>query len=562
MKKRASRSICAVIAVILTLSVFNLSYALNDGKIDEALNETAAYILKTVQKPEVGSIGGEWAIVGLARSGYSVDTSYYQKYYRTVEEYVKACKGILHDKKYTEYSRVILALTAIGKNPADVAGYNLLTPLGDYDKTIWQGLNGPIWALIALDAGSYPMPKNPTAKTQATRDMYVDRILECQLPNGGFSLFGGTSAASAEDMKADPDITGMALQALAKYQYRGDVKTATERAIECLSKMQDAKGGCASWGTSNSESVAQIIVALGELGISPYDERFVKNGYSLIDNLLSYYTQGSGFKHTADGSGVNQMATEQSFYALVSVRRSLGGQKSLYRMSDAISITGGSAGPKQGEGLEGKNPDVTAKDIVYPDRSFVDIPNESAHINGEAVLLLARRGIIGGYEDGSFRPDNTMTRAEFAAIVVKSLGLKPKASGVFSDVADSSWYASYIDTANSYGIVNGTSPNIFEPEGTITRAEAAVMVSRSAKLCGINTVMDTSSIRDTLAQFDDYLQVPEWAREAMAFCYNSGILDQAGLEIRPSLAIKRGEIAQMLFNMLGKANLLTGGDIK
>ena len=71
---------------------------------------------------------------------------------------MKEHEGNLHDKKYTEYSRVIVALTAIGKNPADVAGYNLLTPLGDYEKTIWQGMNGPIWALIALDSGNYDMP--------------------------------------------------------------------------------------------------------------------------------------------------------------------------------------------------------------------------------------------------------------------------------------------------------------------------------------------------------------------------------------------------------------------
>lgn len=101
----------------------------------------------------MGSIGGEWAVLGLARSGYAVPEEYYQNYYQTVEEYVKACGGVLHETKYTEYSRVIIVLTAIGKDPTNVAGYNLLTALGDYDKTIWQGTNGPIWALIALDRG-------------------------------------------------------------------------------------------------------------------------------------------------------------------------------------------------------------------------------------------------------------------------------------------------------------------------------------------------------------------------------------------------------------------------
>lgn len=97
-----------------------------------------------------------------------------------------------------------------------MAGYDLTKALGDYDKTIWQGLNGPIWALIALDSRDYPMPVNPEAKTQATRQMYIDRILECQLPDGGWSLFGGTEAAGSGDGVSDPDITGMALQAPGK----------------------------------------------------------------------------------------------------------------------------------------------------------------------------------------------------------------------------------------------------------------------------------------------------------------------------------------------------------
>lgn len=130
---------------------------------------------------------------------------------------MEACKGVLHEKKYTEYSRLIVALSSIGMDARNVAGYDLTYALGDYDKTIWQGMNGLIWALIALDSRNYPVPQNKEAKTQAIRQMYIDRILDCQLADGGWSLFGGTEAASTGDGVSDPDITGMALQALAKY---------------------------------------------------------------------------------------------------------------------------------------------------------------------------------------------------------------------------------------------------------------------------------------------------------------------------------------------------------
>ena len=155
----------SILAVILALVLTLLSlpampaYAYEDAKVNEVTQEAGKYIAETVKKPAVGSIGGEWAVIGLARSGYAVPQTYFEDYYNGVEEYVKNCQGVLHERKYTEYSRVILALTAIGRDPANVGGYNLLTPLGDYDATVWQGLNGPIWALIAWIAAIMPCRK-------------------------------------------------------------------------------------------------------------------------------------------------------------------------------------------------------------------------------------------------------------------------------------------------------------------------------------------------------------------------------------------------------------------
>ena len=329
MKKWKQRGFAFVLALSLTTGMLTgAQAAVSKETLNDAVQDTAEYMYRTVQDPQVGSIGGEWAVLGLARSGYDVPDSYYQDYYATVEAYVKACDGKLHDKKYTEYSRVIVALSSIGKDARNVGGYDLTKPLGDYDKTIWQGLNGPIWALIALDSRDYPMPENPEAETQATRQMYIDRILECQLPDGGWSLFGGTSAASSGDGVSDPDITGMALQALAKYQDQPAVAKATEEALACMSKKQNSEGGFSSWGTKNSESCVQIIVALCELGIPLDDPRFVKNGNTLLDNLMTFYLPGNGFLHTADGSGSNQMASEQAFYGLIAAQRLQDGRNS------------------------------------------------------------------------------------------------------------------------------------------------------------------------------------------------------------------------------------------
>ena len=158
--------------------------------------------------------------------------------------------------------------------------------------------------------------------------------------------------------------------------------------------------------------------------------------------------------------------------------------------------------------------------------------------------------------DGLFAPNDNMTRAQFATITVKALGLTARANNNFTDVKSSDWFAPYVGTANSYGIVNGVGDNKFNPTGTITRQEAATMVARAAKLCGMNTDYSTAAARDVLAQFGDYTKCADWARSSLAFCYDQGILDSSTLNIQPTQEIRRCEIAQMLYNMLEKANLL------
>ena len=504
-----------------------------EQNVEEIVKDTANYIYESVPNPQVGSIGGEWSVMGLARSGADIPNEYFEKYYQTAEKHIKDCEGVLHDKKYTEYSRVILALTAIGKNPKDVAGYNLLVPLEDYERTIWQGVNGAVFALIALDSGGY-------ISQSIVREKYVNYILDNQNTDGGWSLSGDVS---------DADVTAMSLQALSKYQDNEEVKAATEKALSLMSKSQDENGGFSSEGIQNSETCAQMIVALCELGISLDDPRFVKNSNTILDGMLTYYEKGKGFKHTLDSTS-NQMATEQCFYALVALKRFNEGKNSLYSMSDAILIR---ETENKHEGLFDKNPDVKKIDIVSHDKTFYDI---KGHENQTAIEQLAKRNIINGKTDNSFEPNTTMTRAEFATITVRALGLPLKVNYTFTDVTENDWFYSYVNTAYSYGIVNGVSDAEFYPSGTITREEAAVMVARAAKLCGMNTDIEALEARDILAGFLDYVKASDWAVDSLAFCYDNAILPNDVMEIKPKETVTRAEIAQMLYNMLVLSNLI------
>jgi hypothetical protein len=330
------KTITAALILVITLLFSIPSYAADRAALDSAVKDTAANLYKTVKSPEIGAIGGEWAVMGLARSGYELPEAYYQAYYRQVEQYVQAHQGVLHERKYTEYSRVILALTAAGFDPRSVGGYDLTLPLGDFEKTVWQGINGSVWALLALDSWHYAVPQNPEAKTQATREKYVAEILRRQLPDGGWNLTADAEGEISLQEKSDPDVTGMALQALAGYQDQAEVKAATDRALDRLSRLQDAGGGYTYGSNTSSESTVQVLVALCELGISLNDPRFVKNGHTLLDNILSYKNADGSFRHMGASGGNSQMSTEQAFYGLVAAQRGSAGKNSLYRMNDAM----------------------------------------------------------------------------------------------------------------------------------------------------------------------------------------------------------------------------------
>ena len=288
-----------------------------------AYDRASTYLTAAVSAPRYGSLGGEWTVLALARGGADTETAYFTDYYAALEQTVREANGVLSERKYTEHSRVILALSALGKDARDVAGYDLTLPLGDFEKTKAQGMNGAIYALLALDSRDYPMPQNAAANTQATRQLYVDAILAAQLADGGWSFMG-------ED--ADPDLTAMALQALAKYREQSSVQLAANRALVCLSAMQNADGGFSSWGSENAESCAQVLLALNALGLDADDSRFVKNGHSVLDALLTYQNADGGFCHERSGE-TNLMASEQADCALASLVRAERGESGFYRMA-------------------------------------------------------------------------------------------------------------------------------------------------------------------------------------------------------------------------------------
>ena len=231
----------------------------------------------------------------------------------------------LDHAKSTENSRIILGVTAARGDVTDIGGVNLLEGLTDMAFVSYQGLNGPIWALIALDCGGYEIPDAQPGEEQTTREALIRLLLRERKADGGWCFSGDAS---------DADMTAMALTALAPYRERGEVAEAIEGALQCLSEMQLENGCFASWGSENSESCAQVIVALTALGIDPQkDARFLKNGRSVLDALCDFVLD-DGFYHSAELVEVNGMATEQAYYALTAYARFRDGKSRLFDMTE------------------------------------------------------------------------------------------------------------------------------------------------------------------------------------------------------------------------------------
>ena len=519
------RFLTIFLTLALLFGLFALPAGASSAALDTAAKKAAAFAVSSVPHPGAGD---DWAVIGAVRGSFDIPEHWTDSYYRAIAARLQETNGVLSKTRLTEYARVILGLTAIGENPRNVAGYNLLAPLADYDAATQPGVTSAAYVLLALDCGNYKIPTVEEGKTQATRPMYVDFMLGRQLSDGGWAI-------GSEE--ADPDVTAMVLQALAPYQESTPVKNAVTLGVNRLSTLQNDDGGYTSWGYESSESCAQIVLTLFALGIPMDDSRFVKNGKSVLDKLLTYQLPDGSFCHD---DSFDAYATMQALCALTAAVRQAGGKSAFFTMTDVQKMT---HTPQSG---------VTAHTSRLAETpAFTDTKGIAAQ---QAIETLAAYGVLNGMTKTTFEPAANLTRAQFAKIVVGALNLTPEYRGTFKDVAQSAWYAPYVDTAAAYGIVNGVGDGKFNPDGAITVQEAAAMTARAASLCGMDPVVEHPDT--VLRAYTDASRVSSWAKLSMAYCAASGLWAQGASALTPTRQITRGEIAQMLCGLLLRANLL------
>lgn len=356
----------------------------SESSIPEVTKTTAEEMLEGVTKKitssEHNKTGFEWENMVLSRLGKMSDEDK-NAYIADLKKYIS--ENTLD--KPTDFAKYTIVLSSMGIDASAFDGKDLVNKLTDTEFDKKTGLNGVIYALIALDSKPY------LSDEVKLRDALVKEILDSQLDDGGWAFFGDNY---------DCDMTAMALKALATYcSKRDDVKNAADKAVNLLSEVQRDNGTfCGFDGAENCDSTAEIITALSVLGIdASADKRFVKSG-SAIDGLSLFYKDGE-FSHTLNDTA-NKYSTSEAFQALCAYNRFKNGRTLLYDMSDAFAKhkTEESSKKESSSVQSSTKPSVTASASTTASSSSNIETVQTADSNSSAlkwmIMVLSAAGLL------------------------------------------------------------------------------------------------------------------------------------------------------------------------
>ncbi|WP_313559966.1 S-layer homology domain-containing protein, partial [Ruminiclostridium cellobioparum] len=194
--------------------------------------------------------------------------------------------------------------------------------------------------------------------------------------------------------------------------------------------------------------------------------------------------------------------------------------------------------------------------LIESTKSFKDVEK---HWAKQAINDMGSRLIVSGTEDGNFNPGGSITRAEFAAIVVNALGLRHTSSrnNSFTDVPAQAWYHDAVSIAAAYGLMAGSGNGEFRPEDRITREQALTVIAKAMEITGLKPEANSDEYQKVLAGFGDSSKVASWAVKGAASCVDTGIVSgkDAGM-LAPKADITRAEACVIIRNLLQKSKLI------
>ncbi|MFC5471307.1 S-layer homology domain-containing protein, partial [Cohnella suwonensis] len=193
--------------------------------------------------------------------------------------------------------------------------------------------------------------------------------------------------------------------------------------------------------------------------------------------------------------------------------------------------------------------------VVWHPLAFKDV---AQHWAKDAVNDMGSRMVISGIGNDMFNPDQDITRAEFAAIMVRGLGLKlENGSSPFADVKTTDWYSGAIQTAYAYKLISGFEDGTFRPMDKITREQAMTIIAKAMEITGLGASLGAKAADELLSPFADASNASEWAKSGIADCLQVGIVSgRSGTQLAPKAYISRAEVAAIVQRLLQKSELI------
>ncbi|TDA69946.1 MAG: hypothetical protein D9V47_03965 [Clostridia bacterium] len=439
-ERGAIRALALVLAAVMVLGVLPLPVQAAGISTDTvaAARPRAVDYLRRAQVSDGGFGSPEftaWAVMGLALAGEDVGGPKWTRGGETPVSYLEKNPGTL--AATTDYARLLLAVSLAGANGRDFAGRDLAGYLlagqdagGHFGRQGEEELvNSHVWSIIALGLAGVKIPNTGLARKW---------LEEAQNEDGGWGY--------ARGLPSDPDDTATAILALRLLGVsEGD--PAIGRALAFLRQQQLPDGGFA-YGDNrgNAGSDAMVILALLAAGRDPLAVPWTARSGGPVAHLLGLQAADGSFMYRQAETSYPVWMTSQALIAL-----------SGWRFLALLPRAPG----------------------------FTDLP--AGHWAYEAVTSLAASGIINGYPDGTFKPENSVTRAEFAKIIVYAMGQQDQvgpATEQFNDVGRNHWANAVIKVAVDKGYLRGRGKEAFAPGDKITGAEVVAILVRAAGLAG------------------------------------------------------------------------------
>ncbi|WP_176560186.1 S-layer homology domain-containing protein [Brevibacillus dissolubilis] len=493
----------SLLALTIIPSLIISPAAASAPQATQAASKTVTYLSGQYKTKGVTAID-DWSVIGLAAVSEKINSA---KWGGTVweSELIKRAKA-LDPHKTTDFARFIVTVVAAGYDPTNLGGQNLIDRLkraqltnGKFADSIdgqGQGLvNAHIWSIIACYVAGEQIPRATLAKAW---------LVSKQLKDGGYQ-FDTTGKTGGIDM------TAMALLAF-KALNMSKSDPAVSKALAFLKQKQATDGGFREGGTGNTESVANVISACIAWGENP--QAWVKGNSDLLDNLLTFQKTDGSFSHTKGGGG-NRIATAQALIGLADIKRGTSYVPWLREQSGTSKVV--------------RLSDLSRSYWAYPEISY-----------------LVKNGYITGMTPREMKPDAQVTRAQFAALLLRAIGEMPntKGKGTFRDVPASHWAAGTVEKAAALGLMQGSASQ-FRPNSPITHEEMATISSRVAKKYGWKKGFSAASVTVT------WSQVSPWAKTGVQDLQTRRLLGgTANKKFSPKANVSRAEASVMLYRLL------------